>query len=200
MTILLAASDRDLLRSYEALLTLDGHEVRTAFDGAQVASLMGGGPYDAAILESALPRVGHEQLIQLLRRENVPVIVMLDRRVSARHLLSASLPEAYLPLPFLPNDLRALLDSVAEKRRAGRPFSAGDAAVDVARFRFEGTDTRLTAGEIDLLAALNRGEPVQGRRARVMIHALNEKLRRLGRATRIEYQPQKGYKLVSSHE
>ena len=200
MTILLADSDRDLLRSYERLLAMDGHTVVAAFDGAQVASLLPAGPFDLAILQRTLPRLGHEQLLRLLRRENVPVIVLLEERVSAGRLLGADLPEAYLPLPFLPGDLRALMDSVAAKRGAGEPFAFGDATVDAAGFCFKDTDTRLTAGDIDLLEALIREEPVSGRRARTLIHALNEKLRRLGRGARIEYEPRKGYKLVNGHE
>ena len=200
MTILLADSDRDLLKSYGTLLALDGHAVATAFDGAQVASLLPRGRYDMAILGKALPRVGHEQLLRLLQREDVPVIVLLEERVSAGRLLGEDLPEAFLPLPFLPGDLRALIRSVAEKRGAGKPFAFGDASVDAARFRFANTDMRLTAGEIDLIGALIREEPVQGRRARTIIQALNEKLRRLGRRARIEYEPRKGYRLVNGHE
>ena len=200
MKILLADSDRDLLHSYEKLLSMEGHEVTTAFDGAQAATLLAAGPYDLAILERALPRVGHGQLIGLLRREGVPAIVLLEGRAGVGQLLSDSLPEAYLALPFLPGDLTALIDSVTAKRASGRVFACGDAAVDAARFRFEGTDTRLTAGEIDLLSALAGQETVQGKRARTLIHAVNEKLKRLGRATRIEYELRKGYKLVNQHE
>ena len=49
MNILLADSNRDLLQSYQKLLTLDGHTVTTAFDGAQAAALLEPGKYDIAI-------------------------------------------------------------------------------------------------------------------------------------------------------
>ena len=118
MKILLAASDRDLLQGYEKLLTMDGHQVTTAFDGAQVVELMAGGPYDIAVLEEQLPRIGGEQLLELLRREALPAILLLDERVSVKHLLRASPPEAYLSFPFLPADLTELLDSTARKLAA----------------------------------------------------------------------------------
>lgn len=200
MKILLADSDRDLLRSYGKLLAMDGHEVTTAFDGAQVAALLAGGPYGMAILEQDLPRVAHDQLMRMLRREGLPVIVLLERRVGVKQLMSASLPEAYLPLPFLPAELTALIGNVEDKLKSGRVFACGDAIVDVSNFRFEGTDTRLTAAEIDLLSALAGQEPIRGRRARTLVQAINEKLKRLGRAARIEYELQKGYRLVNRHE
>ncbi|MBQ8954419.1 MAG: response regulator transcription factor [Clostridia bacterium] len=200
MKILLADSDRDLLQSYEKLLTMDGHQVTTAFDGAQVVSLLAGGPYDIAVLEEKLPRIGGEQLLQLLRREGVPAILLLDERVSVKRLLRADLPEAYLSFPFLPADLTGLLESTARKLATETAVDCGGVAVDAARFRFAGTQARLTVQEIDLMEALARHERPQGRQARTIIHALNEKLWRLGRGVRIEYELEKGYKLVSNHE
>ena len=200
MKILLAHEDRDLLRSYERLLMIDGHDVTTAFDGAQVASLLPKGPFGLVILEEALPRVAHGQLMGLLRRENAPVIVLLNGRATMKHLLRPLLPEAYLPLPFLPDDLTALIASVSKKLASADALPCGDAAVDVARFRFSGTDTRLTAQEIDLIAALLRDEKVSGRRARTMILSINEKLRRLGKKARVIYEIEKGYRLVNDNE
>ena len=199
MKILLAASDRDLLQGYEKLLTMDGHQVTTAFDGAQVVELMAGGPYDIAVLEEKLPRIGGEQLLELLRREALPAILLLDERVSVKHLLRASPPEAYLSFPFLPADLTELLDSTVRKLAAKEIERFGGVAVDAARFRFAGTAVRLTTQEIDLMEALARREKPQGRQARTIIQALNEKLARLG-SVRIEYELQKGYKLVNDHE
>ena len=51
MNILLADSDRDFLQCYQKLLTMDGHTVTTAFDGAQTLSLLGPEKYDIAILQ-----------------------------------------------------------------------------------------------------------------------------------------------------
>ena len=102
MNILLADSHRDLLQSYERLLTMKGHQVTTAFDGTQVVQLTAERRFDLVILEEHLPRISGDSLLEMLRDANVPVIVMLDRRVTANHLLRPSLPSAYLSLPFLP--------------------------------------------------------------------------------------------------
>ncbi len=200
MRILLADSDRDLLQSYATLLAMDGHEVTQAFDGAQVVSLLAHGPYDTALLEETLPRVEHGRLMRLMAREALPVIVILNGRVTAKHLLRPDLPCGYLSLPFLPGDLTGLIESVREKRASGEPFPCGDAVVDVAGFAFQGTDIRLTAAEIDLLTALKRGKMSHGRHARTVILALNEKLARMNRRTHIRYELEKGYTLVSDHE
>ena len=200
MKILLADSDRDLLQSYEKLLTMDGEAVTTAFDGAQVTALLARERFDVVVLEEKLPRIGHERLMLTLQREDLPVIVLLDERVGVKHLLRTRLPCAYLPFPFLPDDLTGLIEDVLRKRACGERLVCGDLSVDTARFRFSGTDVRLTAREISLLARLAAEESVGGRRERTVIHALNEKLRRLGRREQIEYELKKGYRLVSKHE
>ena len=199
MKILLADADRDLLQGYQKLLSMNGHDVTPAFDGAQAASLMPQGPYDAVILDENLPRVGWEQLARLTDREGTPVIVLMNQRVSMKHLLSPALPSAYLPFPFLPGDLTGLMEDVARKARSRETFPCGDAAVDVARFRFLDTDVRLTAGEMDLLRSLTEGKKPEGRRARTMISALNEKLAGMGKQTRIAYEITEGYRLVNGN-
>ena len=60
MNVLLADSNRDLLQSYQKLLTMDGHTVTTAFDGTQAVSLLSQQKYDIAILEERLPRIRNE--------------------------------------------------------------------------------------------------------------------------------------------
>ena len=200
MRILLADSDRDLLQSYRKLLSMDGHEVVTAFDGPQVVSGLGKGPYDLAILEESLPRMEHEEMLRLFKEAGAPVIVLTDGRVTVRHLLRPALPNAYLPFPFLPEDLTRLMERVVEKKRSGGTIPCGGAEVDVSGFCFAGTSVRLTDGEIDLLDDLKQQKRVTGKRARTLIQAVNEKLRGMGKDTRIVYELEKGYRMVNGHE
>ena len=86
MDILLADSNRDLLQCYQKLLTMDGHAVTTAFDGAQVVSLMGTRIFDVAILEEDLPRIELDQLLQALNREKIQVIVLTGGSVTVTAL------------------------------------------------------------------------------------------------------------------
>ena len=200
MNILLADSNRDLLQCYQKLLTMDGHAVTTAFDGAQVVSLMGKGIFDIAILEESLPRIELDQLVQALNREKIPVIVLTGGSVTVKRLLNAALPNAYLSLPFLPADLKRLMEEVKEKTQSAETLSCQGVSVDVAGFCFSGTATRLTSGEIDLLRQLEAPLQAAGKRTRVMIQALNEKLKAIGNQARIVYEMEKGYRLVNGYE
>ena len=197
MNIVLAVSDRDLLSGYSKLLTTDGHTVSTAFDGTQAAPLLARGPLDLAVLEAVLPRMESGRLIELFHSEGVPVILLLDERIA---LLARQLPEAYLSFPFLPEDLRQTVESISRARKSDERIRCNDIEIEVSRFRFRDSQLPLTLQEIDLMRALNEGRRVGGKRARMTILALNEKLRRMGRTTRIQYELENGYRLVNEDD
>ena len=200
MNILLADSNRDLLQCYQKLLTMDGHTVTTAFDGAQTVSLLGPEKYDIAILEDSLPRIDLDQLLQALNRQHIPVIVLATDAVGVKTLLGPTLPNAYLSFPFLPADLKQLIQAVTDKTRSPETVSCCGVEVDIAGFCFTGTATRLTNGEIDLMKALCQPLQAAGKRTRVMIQALNEKMKTLGKPARIIYEMEKGYRLVNGYD
>ncbi len=200
MKILLESSDRDLLHSYAKLLTLDGHEVVSAFDGAQVLSMLQEQGWDLLLLEDAPPRVKREILISVARDQEVPVIVMLCGRLQVRHLLRSDLPEAYLSLPFLPTDLAGLIESVRCKKASDEHLPCGDATIDVGAFRFVDSTVRLTVQEMDLLGHPEVRQKPGSKLVRTLILALNEKLSRLGKATRLIYEYGKGYGLVNQDD
>ena len=200
MNVLLADSNRDLLQCYQKLLTMDGHTVTTAFDGAQVVSLLGPEKFDLAILEEDLPRIERNQLLQALNRDRIPVIVLAGGIATVKMLLGSALPNAYLFFPFLPADVRQVMREVAEKPRSSETLNCGGVEVDVSGFCFTGTATRLTNGEINLLKTLKDPLRAAGKRTRVMIQALNEKFKRVGKPARIIYEMEKGYRLVNGYE
>ncbi len=200
MNVLLADSNRDLLQCYQKLLIMDGHAVTAAFDGVQVVSLLGQGKFDIAILEEGLPRIELEQLLRILSGDRVPAVVLADGAVTVKTLLGAPLPNAYLSFPFLPADLKRLMREVTEKARSAETLNCGGAEVDVSGFCFSGTATRLTNGEINLLKELEHPLRTAGKRTRVMIQALNEKLKAIGKPARIVYEMEKGYRLVNGYD
>ncbi len=200
MEILLAASNRDLLQCYQKLLTMDGHTVTGAFDGARTIFLLSQRKFDIAIMEQGLPRIELDQLLGTLTEAGTPVILLADENVTVKTLLRPQQPSAYLSLPFLPSDLTGLMRSVMEKARSGELLRCGEVEVDVSGFRFSGADTHLTNGEIDLLRELKTRRRTAGKRTRVMIQALNEKLKALGKHARIIYEMEKGYRLVNDYE
>ena len=204
MNILLADSNRDLLQCYQKLLAMDGHTVTTAFDGAQVTALLEPEKYDVAILEQRLPRMALDRLLRDLERNRIPVIVLTEGPVTVKTLLGTPLPNAYLIFPFLPEDLKRMIREVTEKARSAEILRRGGVAVDVGAFRIDGTAVRLTNGEINLLRELSVPRRTAGKRTRVMIRALNEKLKsagkNAGKTARIVYEMEKGYRLVNENE
>ena len=200
MNILLADSNRDLLQCYQKLLAMDGHTVTTAFDGAQAATLLGPQKYDVAILEQRLPRMAPDHLLQALNRERIPAVVLAEGSLTVKTLLGSPLPNAYLTFPFLPEDLSRTIREVTEKARSAEILRRGGVAVDVGGFCIAGTAAHLTNGEINLLRELSAPRRAAGKRTRVMIQALNEKLKNVGNPSRIVYEMEKGYRLVNGNE
>lgn len=193
MKILLAVSDRDFLKTYEKLLKMDGHEVSTAFDGAQAIMLVSGG-YDMILLEDTLPCVNREQMLRHFLQ--TPVITLLSQQLRVSHLLRPQLPHAFLSLPFTHEELLGSMDMVLRCLKDENSLQLGDVQADVSRFCFHDSPVRLTGNELELIRALDRGDSLRGSRTRSMVLALNEKLRRMGKGARIEYSHEKGYHSV----
>ena len=105
-----------------------------------------------------------------------------------------------------------MIREVTEKARSAEILRRGGVAVDVGGFRIDGTAVRLTNGEINLLRELSVPRRTAGKRTRVMIRALNEKLKsagknagksagkNAGKTARIVYEMEKGYRLVNENE
>ena len=200
MNVLLAHSERDFLQSYQKLLIMEGCGVTTAFDGAQAAAMLERSDFQMAVVEEDLPRIDHANLLKHLEDHGIPVIMLLNRQATIQDFMEKELPNAYLTFPFLPEDLFELIREVSRKTNSEDSFRWDEAEVDVPGFCFAGTDIRLTNGEINLMKNWTDGKQNVGKRTRTMIQALNEKLSRIGRKARIEYETGKGYRLVSNHE
>ena len=97
-----------------------------------------------------------------------------------------------------------MIREVTEKARSTETLRRGGVAVDVGGFRIDGTAVRLTNGEINLLRELSAPRRTAGKRTRVMIQALNEKLKSAGKngekTARIIYEMEKGYRLVNGND
>ncbi len=194
MKLLFAVSDRDLLNSYSKLLELDGIDVTRAFDGTQVVMRTAAEKFDIAVISDSLPRVELKELLRLLYDEDIPTIVITEKRVTSDTLCRAELACSYLPLPFLPDELRKAIRLLNDKKQTDNTFTAGDARVDIKQFSMNGI--RVTNEEIDILKAVTEELPFSVRHESVYISALNRKLERLHKKARIKYIINKGYRLV----
>lgn len=197
MKILLADSDRDMLMCFQKLITLSGREVMTAFDGTQVVNLLAGSRFDLVILNDRIPRVRSSEIIKHLNEEDIPVIVILENKVNAKLLTDEVLANAYLPLPFLPNELLTLIEEVSAKHATKKKLVFADMEVDVAGFKL-GEQQRITNEEIAILEALLSEQTFNAKRAGPYINSLNHKFEKLRKKVHIRYVMGKGYGLVTN--
>ncbi|MBQ8975016.1 MAG: response regulator transcription factor [Oscillospiraceae bacterium] len=199
MDILLADPDRDILMCYRRILSHDGHDVTTAFDGTQVIGAVAGKKFDLVILSGNIPRVSCRHIVELLNEENIPVIVTLDRALSADMLMDRVLPGGYLEMPFSPQELRLEIDEVSRVSAMRQSIRLSEAVLEPWRFTLPG-DIRLTAREADMLRQLCSGLTLCHGEGDAYISALNNKLGALNKSLRIQYKINEGYRLVTGNE
>lgn len=199
MKILLADSDRDLLISYKKLLEFESHEVITVFDGAQVILMIANNKFDVVILNKGIPRVDFKQIVKMLNDDNIPVIVLLDKKITSGMLLDNILANSYLSFPFLPYELSDRIKDVTSKMSKKDTLSFDDVEINVSSFR-SSDGTRFTNEEINILSALLSGETFEVRQVHSYINSLNNKFERLDKKPRVKYVVNEGYRLVTNNE
>ena len=192
MKILLALPDRDLLSGLCDILTLDGNDVRCAFDGIQAAKHAAEGGFDAALVDRALPRADLRAMTELLHASGTPVVVATKDRFSA-DLIKNAYAESYMTYPFLVSDLTETLSGVTEKAKSGRIIDVCGIAVDVSGFTMGGR-VRLTNEEIDVLEAVCEGRSLPSRHREIYVASLNAKISQIDPSRRIEYVRGEGYR------
>ncbi len=199
MKILIADSDRDLLLSYKKLLELSAHEVTTVFDGAQVILQLANTRFDIVLINRNIPRVDSKQIVKMLNEENIPVIVMLDQKITSGILLDRILANSYLSFPFLPHELSDRISDVMTKLSSKDTLSLSDVEIDVSTFK--STDgTRFANEEINILNALESSKPFEVRQIHSYINSLNNKFERANKKPRVKYVTNEGYRLVTENE
>ena len=195
MYIMLGCRDRDFLKAFSKLFELEGNTVETAFDGTQIITGLAEKKPELAVLDAELPRIRCGELIKILNDADVPVIIITGRKPRVADLMNKDLAMAYISLPFLPDELKALVEDVMEKRQNGSIIKFDDAEVDEQKFLMCGK-VRLTAEEINIIRRLSQKQTIENGKSAAYIGALNNKLEMLGRKTRIKYMLNEGYRLV----
>lgn len=195
MNILLAEQDRDFLLAYSRLLSGNGHNVISVFDGTQALCKLREEQIDLIIIDERLPRVSADEITRSQNRKKIPVIVILKKKINTGILIRDDLASAYLSLPFLPGELNSLIESINEKCRSQEKLIYEDVSFDISDFLLCGK-LRVTNEEIDIFRSLINEKELDNKRAGPYINALNFKLQRLEKKPRIEYILHKGYRLV----
>jgi NtrC-family two-component system response regulator AlgB len=120
MNLLLIDDDPSLRKSLRLALETLGHGVREARDGRQAEEALGNGLFDVALLDLHLAREkGLDLLPALLRLAPGLAIVVITAYATIETAVEAMRRGAfdYLPKPFTPDQLRLVLDRVAQVRR-----------------------------------------------------------------------------------
>lgn len=194
--LLIAEPNRDFTATFTPLLEYSGYEVTAVFDGTQVLMKMEAEDFDLVLLDDEIPRVAAVTLIQQLRQKGIPVIVITNHRLTSTVLSQPVIGNAYLPLPFLPQDLLSLMERVMTKKRSQEILRFEDIEINVSDFMLCG-QLMLTSGEIDIVQSILTNRQPGETRPGSHITAFNRKLTALHKKPRIRYMINEGYRMVT---
>ncbi|MDR1264150.1 MAG: response regulator transcription factor [Propionibacteriaceae bacterium] len=165
MAELLLVEDSDDLRETLAfLLRREGHQVRTATDGAEALRAVAESEPDLILLDLMLPQVlGTEVCRQVRSHSDVPIIVLTAKNSEADIVIGLELgADDYVTKPFSTAELLARIRSALRRRpRPDGPadkLSAAGVVMDVERHRVtvDGREVQLPLREFSLLELLLR--------------------------------------------
>jgi DNA-binding response OmpR family regulator len=150
---------RALIRVY---LERDGYTVVEADTGQAALAMTARALPDLVILDLGLPDLPGEEVLRLLRRDEVPVVVLTARATEPDRVAGLRAgADDYLVKPFSPRELVARVAAVLRRSNsAAVPTAAsyGDGALSIDSERREvtvgGMEVTLTRSEFDLLAVL----------------------------------------------
>ena len=195
MNVLIAEQDRDFTFAFRTLLELYGHRVSVAYDGTQAIMKTETEKFDIALLDHQLPRVRTEDLITRLKSHGILIIVMTDSKITSDILRQKIIGNAYIQLPFLPNELYSLMENIYNKKNSHEVIKFEDVDIDVSSFKLCNT-LPLTCGEIDTVQRILEKQAPDFKRESSNIASVNQKLSQLGKKPRIKYMGTDGYRMV----
>lgn len=198
MKMLFASPDRDLLECFGKLFEGDGWETVTVFDGTQVVSSLTKEIFDIVVFDRDIPRIEYGEILMRIKKKNIPVIVLINKPLSAEILNEELLPSSFLTFPFDYEKIRAVIDNVLKKTASKDTVKAGDAEINVSAFCIKNGPS-LTAEETDVFVSVTEEKPVLAEE-KVCISSLNTKLAKTGVKTRIKYISKKGFAAVTENE
>lgn len=120
MTRLLVVDDElSILEALQDVLSLEGYEVRTAYNGVEGLKRLSEARPDLVLLDLMMPVMDGREMMRRMREdpqlEDIPVVIMSAGRISDDERNAAC---ATLPKPF---DLDHLLETVSKHARPSKP-------------------------------------------------------------------------------
>lgn len=171
--VLLVDDDVELVGMLKEYLEQEGFEVGTAHDGEAGVAAAFAAPYDIAVLDVMMPRLGGVDALRRIRvRSEMPVLMLTAKGDEMDRILGLELgADDYVTKPCTPRELTARLRAILRRTQAveagdgaAGPIVVGQLAVHPEQRRAEwaGKPVELTSTEYNLLEVLarNAGRPV----------------------------------------
>ncbi len=149
--ILVVDDDRAIRESLARLLSLEGHDVSTAVDGAQALESARTRPVDVMVLDLMMPIVDGLTVARVLRAEGdrTPILMLTARTETPDRVAGLDAgADDYLAKPFDPAELLARLRALL--RRARPVTTDGTPVLQVADLRLDPAARRVWRGEQEL--------------------------------------------------
>jgi OmpR family response regulator RpaB len=178
LKILVADDEANIRRILETRLTMQGHEVAMAENGAQALELYRGFEPDLVVLDVMMPELDGFAVVERIRAQSeVPIILLTALGDVADRITGLQLgADDYMVKPFSPKELEARIRCVMRRASSGsgagnggpgrsaHVIVVGDLSVDFNRRQAFRADERirLTGMEFNLLELLisRSGEPI----------------------------------------
>jgi len=119
MKILLAEDTTDLNRAITVMLTREGYEVDSAFDGEEALERILSSGYDGAVLDIMMPKLdGLEVLSEMRKRHILTPVLLLTAKAEIEDRVAGldAGADDYLPKPFAMKELLARIRSMTRRR------------------------------------------------------------------------------------
>lgn len=163
MRLLLVEDDAALRTGLKRQLEADGYRVEQAADGAEGLFLAQEYPFDLAIVDLGLPKLGGLAIVQLLRQEGrtMPVLILTARGSWQDKVTGLEAgADDYLTKPFEYPELAARLKALLRRslQATGDVLTLGPLAIDFGAqaVKLHGAPLELTAFEYRMLEFLVR--------------------------------------------
>ncbi len=149
--VLVVDDDRAIRESLERLLSLEGHDVSTAADGAQALESVRTHPADLLVLDLMMPVLDGLTVCRVLRAEGdrTPILMLTARTETPDRVAGLDAgADDYLAKPFDPAELLARIRALLRRTRP----DAADAApvLQVADLRLDPAARRVWRGEEEI--------------------------------------------------
>lgn len=221
MKLLLAEDTKDLNRVVSQMLTMQGYDVDSAYDGEQALALALENGYDGMIFDIMMPKKsGMEVLSELRSRRIVTPVLMLTAKAEVDDRVAGldAGADDYLTKPFAMKELLARVRAMTRRSSDyNEPeLTFGDLTLKAETLELTaGSTVRLSMKEFELLRTLvlNREHPLESSylisrvwnqdeeagedTIRLYISFLRNKLNYIGSSVTIEGEKDGPYRIVS---